>query len=64
VAFAPVVAIIAGLPFANRIEPFVLGLPFLLFWIAGWVAMTPVFLGVAYLLQRSGGDSAGRRADL
>jgi hypothetical protein len=62
VAFTPIVAIVAGLPFANRIEPILLGLPFLLFWIAGWVLLTPAFLGLAYLLRRTGGDRADGRA--
>ena len=57
-ALIPAVALVAGLPFANRLEPVVLGLPFLLFWIVGWVFVTPVFLGVAYVL--AGG--AARRA--
>jgi hypothetical protein len=48
VALIPVVAMIGGLPFVNRVEPLVLGLPFLLAWILGWVVVTPVFLGVAY----------------
>ena len=51
----------AGLPFANRLEPVVLGLPFLLFWILGWVLLTPVFLGVAYLLAARGGRPRGGR---
>jgi hypothetical protein len=55
-AFTPIVAMVGGLPFVNRVEPFVLGLPFLLAWIAGWVLLTPVFLGAAYLLHRSAGD--------
>jgi hypothetical protein len=47
------VALVAGLPFVNRIEPVVLGLPFLLFWILGWVLLTPVFLAIAYLLAEA-----------
>jgi Protein of unknown function (DUF3311) len=58
-ASIPAVALVAGLPFANRLEPVVLGLPFLLFWILGWVLLTPVFLGVAYVLA---GGTAGRAA--
>lgn len=54
----PVVALVAGLPFVNRVEPVVLGLPFLLFWILGWVLATPVFLCVAYLLGGSQDDGA------
>ncbi|MDD5563039.1 MAG: DUF3311 domain-containing protein [Thermoanaerobaculaceae bacterium] len=52
-ALIPALALVAGLPFVNRIEPVVLGLPFLLFWILGWVLLTPVFLAVAYVLARA-----------
>ena len=48
VALTPAAAMVGGLPFVNRIEPLVFGLPFLLAWILGWVIVTPVFLGVAY----------------
>ena len=50
VAFVPALALVAGLPFVNRLEPVVLGLPFLLAWILGWVLATPIFLAAAYLL--------------
>ncbi len=50
VAFIPALALVAGLPFVNRLEPIVLGLPFLLAWILGWVLATPLFLAAAYLL--------------
>jgi hypothetical protein len=59
-ALIPAVALVAGLPFVNRLEPVVLGLPFLLFWILGWVLATPVFLAVAYLLA---GRATDRAAD-
>ena len=49
-ALVPAVALVAGLPFVNRLEPVVLGLPFLLFWILAWVLLTPLFLAVAYVL--------------
>jgi hypothetical protein len=57
VAFIPALALVAGLPFVNRLEPVVLGLPFLLAWILGWVLATPIFLATAYLLaSRNSGD--------
>lgn len=56
VALVPAVALTAALPWVNRLEPRVLGLPFLLFWILGWVLATPLFLAVAYVLT-------GRRDD-
>ena len=52
VAAIPMTALLAGLTWANRLEPRVLGLPFLLSWIVGWVSATPLFLGAAYLLTR------------
>ena len=50
-AFIPALALVAGLPFVNRLEPVVLGMPFLLVWILGWVLATPLFLGLAYFLS-------------
>ena len=50
VAFVPVLALTAALPLANRLQPLVLGLPFLLAWILAWVLATPLFLAGAYAL--------------
>ena len=35
--------------FGNRIEPFVLGVPFSLAWVAGWVLLTFVVLSAYHL---------------
>lgn len=56
VAMVPALVLVAGLPFVNRIEPIVFGLPFLLCWIVGWVMVTPIFLGTAYLLVHGAND--------
>jgi hypothetical protein len=48
----PFVTLVFMLPFVNRIEPIVLGLPFLLFWILTWVMLTPFILLAAYLLEK------------
>ncbi len=56
-AAVPVLALTAGLPFANRLEPLVLGLPFLLFWMLAWVLLTPVFLAAAYFVVHRGRPS-------
>ena len=61
VAFVPALAIVAGLPFVNRLEPVVFDLPFLLAWILGWVLATPLFLAAAYLL--AGRDSGQGHAE-
>jgi hypothetical protein len=48
----PFLTLALALPFVNRIEPFVLGLPFVLFWIVLWVALTPLALFAAYRCER------------
>jgi hypothetical protein len=47
-AFLPFVGILGGITFANRVEPFVLGMPFILFWIVLWVVLTSVIMAVIY----------------
>lgn len=53
-ALVPVLALTLGIPFANRLEPRILGLPFLLAWIVGWIFLTPVFMAVVHRLDRRG----------
>ena len=52
-ALIPALALTLGVPFANRLEPRILGLPFLLAWIVGWILLTPAFMAVVYRLDRS-----------
>ncbi|MBX6364311.1 MAG: DUF3311 domain-containing protein [Gemmatimonadetes bacterium] len=54
---------LGGVPFANRVEPFVLGLPFLLFWILAWVVVTSGTLGVIYALDQARARRAGAAAE-
>ncbi len=54
-AAIPVVALTLGLPFVNRVEPVILGLPLRLFWTVAGVAATPGFLWLAYLLTQKRG---------
>ncbi len=51
-AAVPFVTLVFLLPLVNRIEPVILGLPFLLFWIVIWVLATPLVLLGGYLLQK------------
>ena len=50
-ALVPVLALTLGIPFANRLEPRILGLPFLLAWIVGWIILTPVFMVTIHWLD-------------
>ena len=51
-ASVPVLALTLGIPFANRLEPRIFGLPFLLAWIVAWIVLTPVFMAVVHRLDR------------
>ena len=50
-AALPFFGILVGTVFANRVEPFVLGMPFILFWIVIWVLLTSVIMAVVYRLD-------------
>ena len=73
-AALPAAGLLIGVPFANRVHAYVLGLPFLLFWIVAWVLLTSALLACVEALDRRhdaarshdpdpGGDDhgAGRR---
>ena len=47
----PFLGILGGIIFANRVEPFVLGMPFILFWIVMWVVLTSVVMAIIYNLD-------------
>ena len=48
----PFITLVFALPLVNRIQPVVLGLPFLLFWILVWVLLTPLILFLAYMAEK------------
>ncbi|HET7479661.1 MAG TPA: DUF3311 domain-containing protein [Rubrobacteraceae bacterium] len=57
-AALPFIAILGGIVFANRVEPYVLGLPFILFWIVLWVVLTSGIMATIYRI-----DPANREDD-
>jgi|HubBroStandDraft_1064217.scaffolds.fasta_scaffold2740500_2 hypothetical protein len=52
VAAIPALALTFGVPFANRVEPRILGLPFILGYIVAWIVLTPGFLYLVYRGER------------
>ena len=48
----PFLGILVGIFFANSVEPYVLGLPFALFWVTLWVVLTAVIMALIYRLDR------------
>ena len=52
-AVIPALALTLGVALVNRLEPRILGLPFVLAWIVAWVLLTPAFMWVAYRSTRA-----------
>ena len=50
----PATALVGAGWFANRLEPTILGLPFLLGWIVGWVLLTSASIWVVYHFDERG----------
>ncbi|WP_118182601.1 DUF3311 domain-containing protein [Paraburkholderia phosphatilytica] len=50
-AVLPFIGILLGVPFVNRVEPLVLGMPFVLAWIVMWVVLTSVIMAIIYRLD-------------
>jgi Protein of unknown function (DUF3311) len=59
-AALPFLGLLGGIPFANRVTPFVLGLPFILFWIVLWVALTSLIMFVIYRLDPKNSEGEPR----
>jgi hypothetical protein len=47
----PFLGILVGIFFANSVTPYVLGLPFALFWVTLWVLLTAAIMAVVYRLD-------------
>jgi hypothetical protein len=50
-AALPFIGILLGVPFVNRTEPLVLGMPLVLAWIVMWVVLTAVIMAIVYRLD-------------
>ncbi len=56
----PFLGMLFSLPLVNRVEPFVLGLPFFMFWIILWVVLTTLIMGIVFKMDpdnQEGGDT-------
>jgi hypothetical protein len=47
-AVLPFLGILLGVPFLNRVEPYILGLPLVLAWIVLWILLTSAIMAVIY----------------
>jgi hypothetical protein len=50
-AVLPFIGILGGVPFVNRVEPLVLGMPLVLAWIVMWVVLSAVIMAIIYRLD-------------
>ena len=57
-AVLPFIGILVGTPFVNRVEPYVLGMPFILFWIVMWVVLSSIIMAIIYAV-----DPANKEGD-
>jgi hypothetical protein len=57
-SLVPFLGMLAGAVFANRVEPMVFGLPFLLAWVVAWVFISVAVMAFVYRV-----DPDNRRAD-
>jgi hypothetical protein len=58
-AAVPFVGILVGMFFANSVEPYVLGLPFAMFWVVAWVVAAAILMAIVHRLderEREGGE--------
>ncbi|MFC7392223.1 DUF3311 domain-containing protein [Scopulibacillus cellulosilyticus] len=57
-SFIPFIGMLGFLPLVNKVEPFVLGMPFIMFWIVLWVVLTSVTILIIFKL-----DPANKEGD-
>ncbi|QPW50238.1 DUF3311 domain-containing protein [Bacillus thuringiensis] len=50
-ALIPVLCLVVGPVFANSVAPYVLGMPFLLFWVLLSVLITSLCMGIVYVFD-------------
>ncbi|MGE6230246.1 DUF3311 domain-containing protein [Paenibacillus sp. GbtcB18] len=51
----PFIGMLGGAVVFNQVTPYVLGLPFLLFWILLWIVLSSLTMLVIYQLDKSNG---------
>ncbi len=51
VLVVPYLAIVAAFPLYNRAEPFILGFPFIYFWLFSWFILTSLSMYIGWLLD-------------
>ncbi|MGF6778553.1 DUF3311 domain-containing protein [Paraburkholderia sp. GAS334] len=63
-AALPFIGILLGVPFVNRVEPLVLGMPLVLAWIVFWVVMGAMIMGIIYRFDPNNRQVADETAEV
>ncbi|MGF6757048.1 DUF3311 domain-containing protein [Paraburkholderia sp. GAS42] len=63
-AALPFIGILLGIPFVNRVEPLVLGMPLVLAWIVFWVVMGAMIMGIIYRFDPNNRQVADETAEV
>lgn len=57
-ALLPLLAMLVGPFFVNRVTPYIFGMPFLLAWLVAWILLTAAIMAVIYRLDPANRDDA------
>jgi cation transporter-like permease len=52
-AIIPFIGLLGGVPFANKVTPYVFGMPFVLFYIVLWVVITSAIMAIVFKMDPS-----------
>jgi len=52
-AIIPFIGLLGGVPFVNKVTPYVFGMPFVLFYIVLWVVITSGIMALVFKLDPS-----------
>ncbi|MBV7504608.1 DUF3311 domain-containing protein [Bacillus sp. sid0103] len=50
-AIIPFIGLLGGVPFFNKVTPYVFGMPFVLFYIVLWVVLTSGIMAIVFKLD-------------
>ncbi|WP_223587768.1 DUF3311 domain-containing protein [Neobacillus bataviensis] len=50
-ALIPFIGLLGGVPFVNKVTPYVFGMPFVLFYIVLWVVLTSGIMAIVFKLD-------------
>ena len=64
-AVLPFLGILVGTAFVNQVEPLVLGMPFVLAWLVGWVIVGAAIMALVYMLDPANAEpDASHKGDV